>query len=1151
MASFLYRLASWAHRHRFRMISIWLAVFIAIGTSATLFMGQLSNTFSLPGTETQRTLDRMERELPDLAGGSGAIVFRESSNRPLNEQQSQAIESALDQLEHHREVVNVARPFELQEQLDEAEPELAKAQKKLDDGQKELEDGKQQIADGKQQLEDAREELTEGWAQLFDGQKEIKQGEPQINAAEAKLAQGWAELRSGEAELRKGQAQFDAGERQWKAGMAEYQSGYAQYAAGQKQFAAGEQKLDASAKELATGEKQYRANLNKILDGKSRAEREKELAAGKKQAQQGLQQSEDGLKKFEAGIIELQDRIKSTEAALKTAQEAGDEPKIAEYTATLQKLNQTLSETEAQRPAVEKQTAEGKKKANAALKQIARAQAGLKQLDQARAQLDSGKQQLNAGRQQLESKRGELEAAGPKLAQAKKQLDAGKRELDANRAKLAAGWQEINAGRAELNAGQAEFDKQKAKFEAGKAELAAAEKQLKDGEATVKQKTRELEEAEAKLPQAERELERGRAELDFAARQVGASSDMRFISEDGSTAVAQVSFRGQTDALTPADREAITAIATGPQAAGVEVLFSKEILQDISEVFGAAEVVGLVVAAIVLIVMLGTLIAAGLPLLLALLGVGAGVGTTLAFSSLVDMASITPALALMLGLAVGIDYALFIIHRHRTQVLGGMQVGESIARAVGTSGNAVVFAGLTVIIALAALTVPGLPFLSVLGLSAAFTVLMAVLLAITLLPALLSLVGDKIVSKRARERAAAGVVSEPKSARWVQLLTKAAIPVSLVVVAVLGTIALPATQMRTALPDGSAEAADSMAFQAYQQTSDKFGAGYNGPLLVLADLPGDLNQRQADSLALDVADQLRTHDAVIAAIPATMTDDRSLVAIQVIPADGPASEATENLVHELRDDAERIQSATGITDMAVTGQVAAQIDVSEVVTNALAPYLSIVVGLSLILLLLVFRSLVVPLLATGGFLLSLAAAFGASTAVYQFGWLSGVFGVNVPGPLLSFLPILLTGILFGLAMDYQVFLVSAMRERFVHGESARDAVRSGFSMTAPVVTAAALIMISVFAGFIFSHLAMIRPLGFALAFGVLFDAFVVRMTLIPAVMHLLGDKAWYLPKWLDRILPNVDVEGEGLTALLEERDEHHHDRASHTESVNA
>jgi len=1147
MASFLYRLASWAHRHRFRMISIWLAVFVAIGTSATLFMGQLSNTFSLPGTETQRTLDRMERELPDLAGGSGAIVFRESSNRPLNEQQSQAIESALDQLEHHREVVNVARPFELQEQLDEAEPELAKAQKKLDDGQKELEDGKQQISDGKQQLEDAREELTEGWAQLFDGQKEIKQGEPQINAAEAKLAQGWAELRSGEAELRKGQAQFDAGERQWKAGMAEYQSGYAQYAAGQKQFAAGEQKLDASAKELVAGEKQYRANLNKILDGKSRVEREKELAAGKKQAQQGLQQAEDGIKTLDAGISQAEAKLKKLNSQLAEAEKNG-------ATEELDKLKEGIATTQASIEELKKQrsaAASGQEKSQASLKQIAQAQAGLKQLDQARAQLDSGKQQLNAGRQQLESKRGELEAAGPKLAQAKKQLDAGKRELDANRAKLAAGWQEINAGRAELNAGQAEFDKQKAKFEAGKAELAAAEKQLKDGEATVKQKTRELEEAEAKLPQAERELERGRAELDFAARQVGASSDMRFISEDGSTAVAQVSFRGQTDALTPADREAITAIATGPQAAGVEVLFSKEILQDISEVFGAAEVVGLVVAAIVLIVMLGTLIAAGLPLLLALLGVGAGVGTTLAFSSLVDMASITPALALMLGLAVGIDYALFIIHRHRTQVLGGMQVGESIARAVGTSGNAVVFAGLTVIIALAALTVPGLPFLSVLGLSAAFTVLMAVLLAITLLPALLSLVGDKIVSKRARERAAAGVVSEPKSARWVQLLTKAAIPVSLVVVAVLGTIALPATQMRTALPDGSAEAADSMAFQAYQQTSDKFGAGYNGPLLVLADLPGDLNQRQADSLALDVADQLRTHDAVIAAIPATMTDDRSLVAIQVIPADGPASEATENLVHELRDDAERIQSATGITDMAVTGQVAAQIDVSEVVTNALAPYLSIVVGLSLILLLLVFRSLVVPLLATGGFLLSLAAAFGASTAVYQFGWLSGVFGVNVPGPLLSFLPILLTGILFGLAMDYQVFLVSAMRERFVHGESARDAVRSGFSMTAPVVTAAALIMISVFAGFIFSHLAMIRPLGFALAFGVLFDAFVVRMTLIPAVMHLLGDKAWYLPKWLDRILPNVDVEGEGLTALLEERDEHHHDRASHTERVNA
>ena len=1129
MATFLYRLASWAHRHRMRMISIWLAIFIAIGTCATLFMGQLSNTFTLPGTETQRTMDRMKDELPELAGGSGAIVFRESSNRELSEEQARSVEAALEQLEHHPEVVSVARPFELQEQLDAAQPELDQARQELADGEQQLEDGRQQIADGKIQLEDARDELTDGWAQLFDGQKDIADAEPQIAAAERQLAQGWQELREGDAELRDGQAQLNAGTRQLESGLAEYNSGYAEYREGREAFEAGEAQLDAAAKDLAAGEKQYRAGMDQLLGDSSREEFEQQLTAGKTQAEQGLEEAEAGIAQLDQGIAQAENGLAELQQELAAAEEAGNTEQIAQLQQQIASVQAQLETLNEQR----EQAVAGKQQATAALEQIAQAEAGLKQLDQARKELDAGQQQLQNGRADLEANRGQLDAAQKQLQEAKAQLDAGQAELAANQAKLDAGKRDLAAGRAELSAGQADFDAQKAEFEAGKAELAAAEEQLKQGEATIVEKTAELAEAEAKLPEAERELERGRAELDFAARQVGASADMRFISEDGSTAVAQVVFRGQTDALTAADREAITAIATGPQAAGVEVLFSKEILQDISEVFGAAEIVGIVVAAIVLLVMLGTFIAAGLPLLLAILGVGAGVGTTLAFSSLVDMASITPALALMLGLAVGIDYALFIIHRHRTQLLDGMEVGESIARAVGTSGNAVVFAGLTVIIALSALVVPGLPFLAVLGLSAAFTVLMAVLLSITLLPALLSLAGNKILSKKARAKAAAALTKEPKSARWVGWLTKAAIPVTLLVVAILGTIALPATQMRTALPDGSAEAADSMAFQAYEQTADKFGAGYNGPLLVLADLPEGLDEREAETLALDVADELRNHDQVVAAIPVQLTEDRTLSAIQVVPVDGPASEPTENLVHDLRADAQRIQDATGITDFAVTGQVAAQIDVSEVVTAALAPYLTIVVGLSLILLLLVFRSLVVPILATGGFLLSLAAAFGASTAVYQFGWLSELFGVNVPGPLLSFLPILLTGILFGLAMDYQVFLVSAMRERFVHGESARDAVRSGFSMTAPVVTAAALIMISVFAGFIFSHLSMIRPLGFALAVGVLFDAFVVRMTLIPAVMHLLGEKAWYLPKWLDKILPNVDVEGENLTAMLD------------------
>ncbi|WP_334122467.1 MMPL family transporter [Glutamicibacter sp.] len=1146
MASLLYRLAQWAHRHRMRVISMWLAAFIFIGVCASLFMGQLSNTFTIPGTETQRTLDRMKEELPDLAGGSGSIVFRESTGKALSEGQKKSVAEALDQLSLQPEVIDAMSPFELQEKLDEAQPEIDKNEKKLVDSQKKLDDATKQIADGKVQLEDGRKELTTGWAQYFDGEKKINDAEPQIAAGEKKLNDSRAQLEAGQKELDSGAAQLAAGEAKYKKGLAEYNSGKSTYDSGLAQYKAGEKKLDAAQKEITTGEEQYKSGMKQLLGGSSRTEFEATLSQGKKTATAGLKEAEDGLAKAQAGLAEaetaiakLNSQIKSTEQGLEQAKADGDDAAVAKYTETLKQLQAGLKQAQEGKATAEagiSQAQAGKEEATAALAKISQGEAGLKQLDAARKKLDDGQAQVDAGRKELKANSSKLSAAKTQLADAKKQLDQAKSEIDTNKTKLAQGQSKLDAGWAQLNAGQKEFDQKKAEFLKGKADLVQAKAKLDEGEKTIKEKTAELEQAEKDVEKGQKELESGRAELQFAARQVGANSDMRFVSEDQSTAVSQVSFKIQTDALTPADREQIKAIAAGPQANGVEVLFSKEIMQDMSQVFGSSEIIGVVIAAIVLVIMLGTLIAAGLPLLLAVLGVGAGVGTTMAFSSVIDMASITPALALMLGLAVGIDYALFIIHRHRTQLLAGMEVGESIARSVGTSGNAVVFAGLTVIIALAALAVPGLPFLSVLGLSAAFTVFCSVLLNITLLPALLSLAGNRLVSKRARRKAAAQAenpeIKEPLSARWVRMVTKVAVPATLLVVIVLGAIALPATQMRTALPDGSAEPADSQAFQAFEQTSDKFGAGYNGPLLVLADLPENLTERQAQSKALDVADMLREYDGVVAAIPVALTDNHQLSAIQVIPTDGPSSEQTEALVHQLRNDHSKFSEATGV-DIAVTGQVAAQIDVSEKVTEALVPYLSIVVGLSLILLLLVFRSVVVPLLATGGFLLSLAAAFGASVMVYQFGWFSSFFDVNVPGPLLSFLPILLTGILFGLAMDYQVFLVSAMRERYAHGERAKDAVRSGFSMAAPVVTAAALIMISVFAGFVFSHLAMIRPLGFALAFGVLFDAFIIRMTLIPAVMHLLGDKAWYLPKWLDKILPDVDVEGSKLNELLD------------------
>ncbi len=341
-------------------------------------------------------------------------------------------------------------------------------------------------------------------------------------------------------------------------------------------------------------------------------------------------------------------------------------------------------------------------------------------------------------------------------------------------------------------------------------------------------------------------------------------------------------------------------------------------------------------------------------------------------------------------------------------------------------------------------------------------------------------------------------------------------------------IALPALDLRVGLPDGGSEPVDSTAYQAYDLAGEYFGEGTNGPLLVVAELPATETDAEVSELQLEIVDRLAAVENTATAVPAGLSEDQRTGIFQVIPTEGPASESTEELVRELRDSAPAIEADTGAL-ISVTGQTAANIDVSEKLMEAMPLYLGIVVGLSLVLLLLVFRSILVPLIATAGFLLSLLASFGATVAIYQWGWFGDIFGVANPGPILSFLPIILIGVLFGLAMDYQMFLVSGMREAWVHGSSAKSAVRVGFSHGARVVTAAAIIMVAVFAGFVFSHLTMVRPIGFGLAFGVLVDAFVVRMTLVPAAMYLLGRHAWWLPKWLDRILPDVDVEGARLS----------------------
>ncbi len=722
------------------------------------------------------------------------------------------------------------------------------------------------------------------------------------------------------------------------------------------------------------------------------------------------------------------------------------------------------------------------------------------------------------------------------------QVDAGAEEIEAGRAELEASEQKLTSGEEQLAQGQAQLDEQREEFESNRdrlpdARVTATEQQLKEGQAT-------LDATEAELESGRQQLESGTTELDQAERQLDATSGVSLLSDDGSAAVSNVQFDQQINSVSPELREQVQETATEVESAGVTVDFSKEIVEDIGGIAGAAELIGLAVAAIVLILMLGTLVAAGLPLLMAVVGVGVGVGITFALSGVIEMNSISPVLALMLGLAVGIDYSLFIVNRHRNQLLRGMELRESIARATGTAGNAVLFAGITVVVALAALAVPGLPFLTIMGLAAAGTVAAAVLVALTLTPAVLAVIGRRIVSKRrwargdggkhstlapaagqdpaeaADERAAAG-------SGWGGIATRKPILTVIAGVALLGVIAIPATQLRVGLPDGGAEPADSTAFQAYNTVGEKFGEGTNGPLIVVGSFPDTEDEAELTALQLDVNDLLLDMPDVAASVPATVSEDGRTGIFQVIPEDGPSSETTENLVRDLRSSSDRVEDQTGVS-IAVTGQTAANIDVSEKLVEALPPYLGIVVGLSLILLLLVFRSILVPVIATAGFLLSLLASFGATVAIYQWGWLGDIFAVSNPGPILSFLPIILIGVLFGLAMDYQMFLVSGMREAFVHGANPKAAVRIGFSHGARVVTAAAIIMVSVFAGFVFSELTMVRPIGFGLAFGVLLDAFVVRMTLIPAAMYLLGKNAWWLPAWLERILPDVDVEGAKL-----------------------
>ncbi len=632
------------------------------------------------------------------------------------------------------------------------------------------------------------------------------------------------------------------------------------------------------------------------------------------------------------------------------------------------------------------------------------------------------------------------------------------------------------------------------------------------------------------------------------------------VAEDGRAAVISVQIDGSVSTLSDRLLDELSGEADALEAAlpdGSRVAVGGEAYSVSLPALTITEAVGVVIALIVLIVTFGSFLAAGLPLLTALLGVAISMAAIFVATIFTDISSTTPMLALMLGLAVGIDYALFIISRHREQVLGGMDPEESTARAVATAGSAVIFAGLTVIIALVGLFVASIPFLTVMGVAAAVAVGIAVLIAVTLTPAMLGFAGARMGrsigdGRRARKAAAkaqqrrdaasargeegAGTASAHRApeegnrffAGWVRAATRWPALTIVLVVAGLGVVSVPALDLRLALPDAGSQAESSPARQTYDLLAEEFGEGYNGPLIVTGTIIGS-----TDPLGLmdDLKAEIEALPGVASVPLATPNPTADTGIIQVVPEGAPDSQQTKDLVAEIRSLQGQWEDEYGV-ELKVTGFTAVGIDVSDRLGAALLPFGILVVGLSLILLTMVFRSIWVPIKATVGYLLSVGASFGVVAAVFEWGWMADALHVARVGPVISFMPIILMGVLFGLAMDYEVFLVSRIREEYVHGGDARAAIRKGFLGSGKVVTAAAIIMLAVFAAFVPEGDSNIKPIALGLAVGVFVDAFIVRMTLVPAVLQLLGDKAWWMPRWLDRLLPSFDVEGEGLAKEL-------------------
>ncbi|GAA4070272.1 MMPL family transporter [Microbacterium laevaniformans] len=635
------------------------------------------------------------------------------------------------------------------------------------------------------------------------------------------------------------------------------------------------------------------------------------------------------------------------------------------------------------------------------------------------------------------------------------------------------------------------------------------------------------------------------------------------VSDDGQAALIRLQFEGTVTNVPAATKTALQDMATSLGAAlpaGSTVVVGGDLFSTSLPSLSVTEVIGVLVALFVLIVTFRSLAVAWFPLVSAIIGVILSVVLIFASTAFATVSSTTPMLAIMLGLAVGIDYALFIVARHQDQVRAGIDPEESAARATGTAGSAVMFAGVTVLIALVGLGFAGIPFLTTMGLAAAGAVAVAVAVAVTLTPALLGFAKGRVAGwprglgrgiplgrrrRAARTRedaedsaAPATSAASKKTNPWVALVTRHPVVSALSVIVVLGVTAIPASSLQLALPNAGMQPASSEARQAYDLTAEHFGPGANGPLILTGTI---VTSTDPLTLMADLKADVEKIPGVKTVALATPNQTADTGLVQIVPTTAPDAPQTADLVRELRAHHDEWLQKYGI-DLKVTGFTAIAIDISDRLGAALVPFGLFVVGLSFILLMIVFRSIWVPLKATLGYLLSILAAFGAVAAVFEWGWLADALHVTRTGPVISFMPIILMGVLFGLAMDYEVFLVSRMREDYVHTRRARGgradrqtavgAVRSGFTASARVVTAAAVIMFAVFAAFIPEGDTSIKPIALGLAVGIAVDAFLVRMTLGPAIMALLGEKAWWMPRWLDRALPHFDIEGEAVEREL-------------------